>query len=119
MWQRFSERSTKVVFYAQEEAVRRARKSVASEHLLLGLLRDMLEDDRIWPPAPLGSAFVSDFARVLLQDAGVDFDQLCAEAERQEALANPPDTGSFSLTASAKKLLTMPMRRQEKQRLRT
>lgn len=40
MWQRFTERARKVVFYAQEEAQRFGEGYVSAEHLLLGLLRD-------------------------------------------------------------------------------
>ena len=100
MWQRFGERSTKVIFYAQEEAVRRGRKSVASEHLLLSLLRDVKADVYVWPPAPLGSLPAGDFAGSLLY--GIDFEALCAEADKQEALAATPAVKNVSLTASAK-----------------
>jgi RimJ/RimL family protein N-acetyltransferase len=40
MWQRFTERARKVVFYAQEEAQRFGDGYVSTEHLLLGLLRE-------------------------------------------------------------------------------
>ena len=40
MWQRFSERARKVVFYAQEEAGRFGDNYVSTEHLLLGLIRE-------------------------------------------------------------------------------
>jgi ATP-dependent Clp protease ATP-binding subunit ClpC len=39
MWQRFSERARRAVFYAQEEAQRFGEAYVSTEHLLLGLLR--------------------------------------------------------------------------------
>ncbi len=39
MWQRFTERARKVVFYAQEEANLRAAKT-GTGHLLLGLLQE-------------------------------------------------------------------------------
>lgn len=42
MWQRFTERARKAVFYAQEEAGRLGENLVGPEHLLLGLVR---EDD--------------------------------------------------------------------------
>ena len=44
MWQRFTERARKAVFYAQEEAQRFGHGYVSSEHLLLGALR---EDDSL------------------------------------------------------------------------
>ena len=40
MWQRFTERARKVVFYAQEEAGRLGENYVSTEHLLLGLVRE-------------------------------------------------------------------------------
>lgn len=40
MWQRFTERARKVVFYAQEEAHKFGDAYVSTEHLLLGLLRE-------------------------------------------------------------------------------
>ncbi|HTQ11845.1 MAG TPA: Clp protease N-terminal domain-containing protein, partial [Fimbriimonadaceae bacterium] len=40
MWQRFTERARKVIFYAQEEAQRFGEGYVSTEHILLGLLRE-------------------------------------------------------------------------------
>lgn len=40
MWQRFTERSRRVVFFAQEETQRLGSSVLNSEHLLLGLLRE-------------------------------------------------------------------------------
>ncbi len=40
MWNKFTERSRKVVFFAQEEAGRLGENYVSTEHLLLGLVRD-------------------------------------------------------------------------------
>jgi hypothetical protein len=40
MWQHFTERAKRVVFYAQEEAGKRGTNEVSTEHLLLGLLRE-------------------------------------------------------------------------------
>ena len=40
MWQRFTERARKVIFYAQEEAQRLGESQVSTEHLLLGLVRE-------------------------------------------------------------------------------
>jgi len=44
MWQRFTERARRVVFFAQEEAGRLGENLVSTEHLLLGLVR---EDDSV------------------------------------------------------------------------
>jgi len=40
MWNRFSERARRVVFFAQEEAGRWGESYVSTEHLLLGLVRE-------------------------------------------------------------------------------
>ena len=40
MWQRFTERARKVVFYAQEEAQKWGKNSVGPEHLLLSLIHE-------------------------------------------------------------------------------
>jgi ornithine carbamoyltransferase len=40
MWQRFTERARRVVFFAQEEAARLGENYVGTEHLLLGLIRE-------------------------------------------------------------------------------
>ena len=40
MWQRFTERARRVVFFAQEEAGRLGENHVSTEHLLLGLVRE-------------------------------------------------------------------------------
>jgi ATP-dependent Clp protease ATP-binding subunit ClpC len=40
MWQRFTERARKVVFYAQEEAQKFNEGYISTEHLLLGLCRE-------------------------------------------------------------------------------
>jgi len=40
MWQRFTERARKVIFFAQEEAGRFGVNHVSTEHLLLGLVRE-------------------------------------------------------------------------------
>lgn len=40
MWQRFTERARKTIFYAQEEAQKFGEGYVSTEHILLGLLRE-------------------------------------------------------------------------------
>src|SRR5205823_2137702 len=40
MWQRFTERARRVVFFAQEEAGRLGENYVSTEHLLLALVRE-------------------------------------------------------------------------------
>lgn len=40
MWQRFTERARRVIFFGQEEAARMGENYVGTEHLLLGLIRE-------------------------------------------------------------------------------
>jgi hypothetical protein len=40
MWQRFTERARRAIYYSQEEAARLCEDKVRTEHLLLGLLRE-------------------------------------------------------------------------------
>lgn len=40
MWQKFTERARRVIFFAQEEAGKLNENSVSTEHLLLGLVRE-------------------------------------------------------------------------------
>ena len=40
MWQRFTERARRIVFFAQEEAGKLGENYVSTEHLLLGMLRE-------------------------------------------------------------------------------
>ena len=47
MWQRFTERARKCVFYAQEEAQKLGEGFVSTEHVLLGLLREECTATRI------------------------------------------------------------------------
>ena len=66
MWQRFTERARKVVFYAQEEAGRLGENYVSTEHLLLGLVR---ENDSV--------------AARILDRIGVSLGRIRSEIERQ------------------------------------
>ena len=68
MWQRFTERARKVIFYAQEEAGRLGENYVSTEHLLLGLVR---ENDSM--------------ACRVLDHLGVSLDRVRSEIERQIA----------------------------------
>ncbi len=66
MWQRFTERARKVVFYAQEEAQRFGEGYVSTEHLLLGLVR---ESDSV--------------AARVLERLGVTLTKIRSEVEKQ------------------------------------
>src|SRR2546430_15444236 len=66
MWQRFTERARRVVFFAQEEAGRLGENYVSTEHLLLGLGR---ENDSV--------------AARILDRLGVSLGRIPGEIERQ------------------------------------
>ncbi len=110
MWQRFTERARKVVFYAQEEAVARGKTDVASEHLLLGLLRDVMAENTAWPPAPTDRINLQEIAAVILQASACDLNQLRSATQNQISLLNLPSGKAIekiSLTPSAKKVIDL------------
>ena len=65
MWQRFTERARKVVFYAQEEAQRFGEGFVSTEHLLLGILR---EEDNVATRVLVALGFTPDGVRTALKE---------------------------------------------------
>jgi len=90
MWQRFTERARKCVFYAQEETGRLGGNYVSAEHLLLGLLR---ETDNV--------------AVRVLDRIGVSREVLLAEVNRQVV---PGDGGlgqDLQLTPRAKRVIDL------------
>jgi ornithine carbamoyltransferase len=66
MWQRFTERARRVVFFAQEESARLGENYVGTEHLLLGLIR---EEDSV--------------SSRILDRMGVSLTRIRADVERQ------------------------------------
>ncbi len=72
MWQRFTERARRIVFYAQEEAGRMGEKYVSTEHLLLGLVR---ENDCV--------------AARIFDILGMSLGRIRSEIERQAAQGTP------------------------------
>src|SRR3569833_1012249 len=68
MWQRFTERARRVVFFAQEESARLGENYVGTEHLLLGLIRDS-----------------DNVAMQILDRIGVSAERIRADVERQVA----------------------------------
>ena len=66
MWQRFTERARRVVFFAQEEAGKLGENFVSTEHLLLGMVR---ENDSV--------------AARILDRMGVSLGRIRSEIERQ------------------------------------
>ena len=88
MWQRFTERARKVVFYAQEEAQKFGDGYVSTEHLLLGLVR---ESDSV-------------AARVLAR-LGVSFVRVRKEVEKQLPRSPARPSQDMSLTPLAKRVI--------------
>ena len=90
MWQRFTERARKVVFYAQEEAGRLGENYVSTEHLLLGLVR---ENDSV--------------AARILDRLGVKSDLIRSEIERQVARGDGRLGQDMQLTPRAKRVIDL------------
>lgn len=90
MWQRFTERARKVVFYAQEEAQRFGEGYVSTEHLLLGLVR---ESDSV--------------AARVLERLGVSLSRIRAEVEKQLPRGDARPTQDMTLTPRAKRVIDL------------
>ena len=88
MWQRFTERARKVIFYGQEEAQKLGTLEVSPEHILLGLLR---ESDCV--------------AAIALTNLGVRLEQVRLEVEKQILAPNPTDTEHMTLTPAANRTI--------------
>ncbi len=88
MWQRFSERARKVVFYAQEEAQALHHDYVATEHLLLGLLRE------------------SDSVAVrIVNMRGISPDRIRAEVKKNVSSGDDKPSPDITLTPNGKKAI--------------
>jgi ATP-dependent Clp protease ATP-binding subunit ClpA len=92
MWQRFTERARKVVFYAQEEAQRFGEGYVSTEHLLLGLVRE--------------SESESVAARVL-SELGVGLARVRDEVEKQLPRGDARSAQDMTLTPRAKRVIDL------------
>jgi ATP-dependent Clp protease ATP-binding subunit ClpC len=90
MWQRFTERARKVVFYAQEEAGRLGENYVSTEHLLLGLVR---ENDSV--------------AARILDRLGVSLGRIRSEIERQVTRGDGRLGSDMQLTPRAKRVIDL------------
>jgi ATP-dependent Clp protease ATP-binding subunit ClpC len=90
MWQRFTERARKVIFYAQEEAQRFAETQVNTEHLLLGLIR---ETDSV--------------AARILERLGVSLQRIRVEIERYTPRGDARPGQEMQLTARAKRVIDL------------
>jgi ATP-dependent Clp protease ATP-binding subunit ClpC len=90
MWQRFTERARKVVFYAQEEAQKFGEGYVSTEHLLLGLVR---ESDSV--------------AARVLEKLGVSLTRIRAEVEKQLPRGDARPNQDMTLTPRAKRVIDL------------
>ncbi len=90
MWQRFTERARKVVFFAQEEAQKFGEGYVSTEHLLLGLVR---ESDSV--------------AARVLEKLGVGLGKIRAEVEKQLPRGESRPSQDMTLTPRAKRVIDL------------
>jgi len=90
MWQRFTERARRVVFFAQEEAGRLGENYVSTEHLLLGLIR---ESDSV--------------AARVLERVGISIAQIRSEIERQVTRGDAKLGEDMQLTPRAKRVIDL------------
>ncbi len=90
MWQRFTERARRVVFFAQEEAGRLGENYVSTEHLLLGLVR---ENDSV--------------AARILDRMGISLGRIRSEIERQVTRGDGRLGQDMQLTPRAKRIIDL------------
>ncbi len=90
MWQRFTERARKVIFFAQEEAGKQGQNYVSTEHLLLGLIR---ENDSV--------------AARILDRTGVSLGRIRSEIERQVVQGEGRLGEDMQLTPRAKRVIDL------------
>ena len=90
MWQRFSERARKAVFFAQEEAQNSGEGYVSSEHLLLGVLRE-------------GDSTASR----ILEALGVSPNRVRVEVEKEMPKGEPKPGQDMTLTPRAKRVIDL------------
>ncbi len=90
MWQRFTERARRVVFFAQEEAGRLGENYVSTEHLLLGLVRES-----------------DSAAGRILDRLGVSLGRIRSEIERQVTRGDGKISQDMQLTPRAKRVIDL------------
>jgi ATP-dependent Clp protease ATP-binding subunit ClpA len=90
MWQRFTERARKVVFYAQEEAGRLGDNYVSTEHLLLGMIR---ENDSV--------------AARILDRLGISLESIRSEVSRAVTRGDGRLGQDMQLTPRAKRVIDL------------
>lgn len=90
MWERFTERARRVIFYAREEAGRLGSSFVGTEHLLLGIVRE------------------SDSAAArILQQLGVSLSRVRMEIERPVSREESRQGLEAQLTPRAKRVIDL------------
>jgi len=90
MWQRFTERARRTVFFAQEEAGRLGENQVSTEHLLLGLIR---EDDSL--------------AAKVLGQMGIKLSMIRENIKRQVTTGEGNIGKDMQLTPQAKRVIDL------------
>ena len=90
MWQRFTERSRRAIFFAQEEAQRFGEGYVSTEHMLLGLIRE--------PDCK---------AAKILDLCGISLNRVKAEVEKQLPRSQVVPTPDMTLTPRAKRVIDL------------
>src|ERR1051325_10851119 len=91
MWQRFTERARRIVFFAQEEAARLATNDVGTEHLLLGLVR---ENDSV-------------AARVLVERIGEFLERVRSDIDAQAIRGSDVRGPDMQLTSAGKRVIDL------------
>ena len=91
MWQRFTEKARKVVFYSQEEAQKFGEGYVSTEHLLLGILREP----------------VSSTAGHVLEALNIDCAQLEKAVRNQLPRGDARPNQDMNLTPRAKRVIDL------------
>jgi len=90
MWQRFTERARRIVFFAQEEAGRLGENHVGTEHLLLGLTRE------------------SDSAAAkMLESMSISMDRVREEVKSQVTKGEHRLSEDMQLTPRAKRVIDL------------
>jgi hypothetical protein len=90
MWQRFTEKARKVVFYSQDEAQKMGEGHVCTEHLLLGLLRDG-----------------DGTALRVLKEMKIDLDNLQRDLHNQLPRGDARPNQDMTLTPRAKRVIDL------------
>src|SRR2546426_8823209 len=90
MWQRFTERARRIIFFAQEEAAGLGENYVGTEHLLLGLVR---ENDSV--------------AARILDRLGVPLGRIRSDIERQVTRGHGNLGQDMQLTPRAKRVIDL------------